>query len=92
MVLAHAVILIDADLSAAHQAANAFRSAARQRAGLLRLTGPLLSAQLLPGERHLLPRFSEALAQSWTRLAEGRFQVAAEGFHRATRARGMGTG
>ncbi|STW49753.1 lipoate-protein ligase A [Klebsiella pneumoniae] len=36
VVLAHAVILIDADLSAAHQAANAFRSAARQRAGLLR--------------------------------------------------------
>ena len=30
------------------------------------------------------------LRRSWTRLAEGRFQIAAEGFHRARHARGIG--
>ncbi len=62
VVLAHAVILIDADLSAAHQAANAFEAQlGSERVYCADKTVTL--AQLLPGERHLLPRFSEALAQ-----------------------------
>lgn len=62
VVLAHAVILVDADLSAAHQAANAFEAQlGSERVYCADKTVTL--AQLLPGERHLLPRFSEALAQ-----------------------------
>lgn len=62
VVLAHAVILIDADLSAAHQAANAFEAQlGSERVYCADKTVTL--AQLLPGERHLLPRFSETLAQ-----------------------------
>ncbi|HCA0244254.1 TPA: lipoate--protein ligase family protein, partial [Klebsiella pneumoniae] len=62
VVLAHAVILIDADLSAAHQAANAFEAQlGSERVYCADKTVTL--AQLLPGGRHLLPRFSEALAQ-----------------------------
>ena len=62
MVLAHAVILIDADLSAAHQAANAFE--AQLGSGrVYRADKTVTLAQLLPGERNLLPRFSEALAR-----------------------------
>ncbi len=62
VVLAHAVILIDADLSAAHQAANAFE--AQLGSGrVYRADKTVTLAQLLPGERHLLPRFSEALAR-----------------------------
>ena len=59
---AHAVILVDADLSAAHQAANAFEAQlGSERVYCADKTVTL--AQLLPGERHLLPRFSETLAQ-----------------------------
>ncbi|ESM71679.1 lipoate-protein ligase A [Klebsiella variicola] len=62
VVLAHAVILIDADLTAAHQAANAFEAQlGSERVYCADKTVTL--AQRLPGERHLLPRFSEALAQ-----------------------------
>lgn len=62
VVLAHAVILIDADLSAAHQAANAFEAQlGSERVYCADKTVTL--AQLLPGERHLQPRFSETLAQ-----------------------------
>ena len=54
VVLAHAVILIDADLSAAHQAANAFE--AQLGSGrVYRADKTVTLAQLLPGERHLLP-------------------------------------
>ncbi len=56
VVLAHAVILVDADLSAAHQAANAFEAQlGSERVYCADKTVTL--AQLLPGERHLLPRF-----------------------------------
>jgi hypothetical protein len=86
VVLAHAVILIDADLSAAHQAANAFEAQlGSERVYCADKTVTL--AQLLPGERHLLPALARRWRGSWTRLAEGRFQVAAEGFHRARHAR-----
>ncbi len=62
VVLAHAVILIDADLTAAHQAANAFEAQlGSERVYCADKTITL--AQRLPGERYLLPRFSEALAR-----------------------------
>ncbi|MDE4779142.1 lipoate--protein ligase family protein [Klebsiella quasipneumoniae subsp. similipneumoniae] len=62
VVLAHAVILIDVDLSAAHQAANAFEAQLGSER-VYRADKTVTLAQLLPGERHLLPRFSEALAR-----------------------------
>ena len=91
-VLAHAVILIDTDLSAAHQAANAFEAQlGSERVYCADKTVTL--AQLLPGERHLLPPLlARRWRRSWTRLAEGRFQIAAEGFHRARHARGYRAG
>ncbi len=71
VVLAHAVILIDADLSAAHQAANAFE--AQLGSGrVYRADKTVTTAQLLPGERHLLP----ASARRWPGAGRGSLKVA----------------
>ncbi len=89
VVLAHAVILIDADLSAAHQAATpSKRSSAAS--GSIALTRPLLSRSCFPASAICCPALARRWRRSWTRLAEGRFQIAAEGFHRARHARGIG--
>ncbi|TCW17737.1 hypothetical protein EDF73_101388 [Raoultella sp. BIGb0138] len=60
VVLAHAVILLEADLLAAHQAANEFET--RLNSGrVYRADKTVTLAQLLPGETRLLPRFRQAL-------------------------------
>lgn len=62
IVLAHAVILVEADLPAAHQVANAFE--ARLNSGRVYRADKTVSlSQLLPGETNLLDRFRQALAQ-----------------------------
>lgn len=62
IVLAHAVILLEADLPAAHQAANAFE--ARLNSGRVYRADKTVSlSELLPGETNLLDRFRQALAQ-----------------------------
>lgn len=62
VVLAHAVILLDADLYAAHQAANAFE--AHLGSGRIYRTDKTVAlAELIPEEADLLPRFREALVQ-----------------------------
>ena len=62
VVLAHAVILLDADLHAAHQAANAFE--AHLGSGRIYRTDKTVAlAELIPEEADLLPRFREALVQ-----------------------------
>ncbi|TLV14668.1 lipoate--protein ligase family protein [Klebsiella indica] len=62
VVLAHAVILLDADLQAAHLAANAFE--ARLGSGrIYRADKTVTLAELAPAAPALLPRFREALVQ-----------------------------
>lgn len=62
VVLAHAVILLDANLEAAHLAANDFE--ARLGSGqIYRADKTVTLAELVPAEPALLPRFREALAQ-----------------------------
>ncbi len=89
VVLAHAVILVDADLSAAHQAANAFEAQlGSERVYCADKT--VTSRSCFPASAICCPALARRWRRSWTRLAEGRFQVAAEGFHRARHARGIG--
>ncbi|WND12784.1 lipoyl protein ligase domain-containing protein [Klebsiella pasteurii] len=62
VVLAHAVVLLDADLAAAHRAANDFE--ARLGSGrVYRADKTVTLAELISDGADLLPRFREALAQ-----------------------------
>jgi hypothetical protein len=64
VVLAHAVILLDADLSAAHQAANAFE--AQLGSGrVYRADKTVTLAQLLPGGAICCPAFARRWRRSW---------------------------
>ncbi len=58
--------------------------------GSIALTRPLLSRSCFPASAICCPALARRWRRSWTRLAEGRFQVAAEGFHRARHARSIG--
>lgn len=67
IVLAHAVILLDADLQAAHQAANA-AEALLASGKVYRADKTITLAELLPGETDLASRFRLALAEQLRQL------------------------
>lgn len=68
VVLAHAVILIDADPIAAHQAANDFESQLGS-GRIYHADKTITLAQLLAGEKDLLSRFRQALATELQNLS-----------------------
>ncbi|HBR7307840.1 TPA: lipoyl protein ligase domain-containing protein [Klebsiella aerogenes] len=67
IVLAHAVILLDADLQAAHQAANDIE-ALLGSGKVYRADKTITLAELLPGEPDLIERFRLALAKALQRV------------------------
>ncbi|HBT3176143.1 TPA: lipoate--protein ligase family protein [Klebsiella aerogenes] len=68
IVLAHAVILLDADLQAAHHAANA-AEALLASGKVYRADKTITLAELLPGETDLASRFRLALAEQLRQLS-----------------------
>lgn len=68
IVLAHAVILLDADLQAAHQAANDIE-ALLGSGKVYRADKTITLAELLPGEPDLIERFRLALAKALQRVS-----------------------
>ena len=76
---ARAAILIDADLSAAHQAANAFEAQLSGSGQVTRRQNRHPGEAVFPRRGAICsPDSAEALARELTRLAEGCFPVAAE--------------